>query len=212
VQVIFTVRVANWLKAALLDLHFSIWKKNRLISLTDSGCLGYFLFIKAKLPSVASGVPSDVSPLKVPLLKKANCCLHPGETWRGLTPERAGGSCSRSFPPLSVWRILLLSPIFHAIINSANPSEPRRRTSGRQMLWAQRGQKPGGSEVRSDARCSWGRTTAAGKVPSPGRAWGSGGCWAPVPVQPFAVGCPAARPSSGGSGTIVCPGNPGGIQ
>lgn len=83
VQVIFTVRAANSLEAALLDLHFSIWKKSRLISLTDSGCLGYFLFIKVKLPSVVSGVLSDGLSLKIPLLKKANSCLKPGEIWEG---------------------------------------------------------------------------------------------------------------------------------
>lgn len=82
-QVIFTVRAANSLEAALLDLHFSIWKKSRLISLTDSGCLGYFLFIKVKLPSVVSGVLSDGLSLKIPLLKKANSCLKLGETWEG---------------------------------------------------------------------------------------------------------------------------------
>lgn len=32
-------------------------QKSRLISLTDSGRLGYFVFIKVKLPWVASGIP-----------------------------------------------------------------------------------------------------------------------------------------------------------
>lgn len=85
VQVICTVRAANWLEAALFDLHFSIWKKSRLISLTNSGCLGYFVFIKVTLGSVWH-CPDGLS-LKTPLLKRVNSCLGPGETRGDLDPD-----------------------------------------------------------------------------------------------------------------------------
>lgn len=67
---------------------FQSEKKSRLISLTDSGCLGCFLFIKVKLPS-------DGLALKIQLLKEANSCLKLAESWSG------GFACSKSFPQLS---------------------------------------------------------------------------------------------------------------
>lgn len=81
-QVVFTVRAANWLEATLLDLHFSIWKKSRLISQTDSGCLVIFHLLKWNSPRwwlVFTLMPY----LLKYKINPPNSCLKPGETWRG---------------------------------------------------------------------------------------------------------------------------------
>lgn len=188
---------------------FQSGKKSRLISLTDSGCLGYFLFIKVKLPSLASGVPSDGLSFKILLMKKANSCLKPGETSRGAWPGLdAGGSCGRSFPQLSTGSVLLLSLIFHAVMDSANFSSSERvfnkshsrcNKSAVCGAWREAGPLGSGAIIA----VSWGRTgglgcprclEGCGQLPSPGRGSGSGCCCPP-----------AALSSSGRSGTIIEP-------
>lgn len=76
-------------------------KKSRLISLTDSGCPGYFLFIKVKLPLVAAGVLAYV--LKYCYWgqkgETANCCPQAG----GARPGAHVNSPFRAFSFVSAF-------------------------------------------------------------------------------------------------------------
>lgn len=207
-QVIFTVRAANWLEATLLDLHFSIWKKSRLISRTDRGCPVIFHLLKW------SSQWWLVFALMPYLLKykinPPNSCLRP-----------EGGAWSRreSLPQLSKWEWFffcfcffmpqLIQHIWAALsekgsltrlaVTTAHLREglrlllKKKNKIEKLIRWKRMSKIPGEmwhcSEIQRDAG-SWGRVSGLGCLWCQGRCRGSGS------------GAAASR----SSGTIIFPG------
>lgn len=204
-------------------------KKSRLISLTDSGCLGYFLFIKVKLPWVASGVPSDGLSLKIPLPKNANSCLKPGEPWgrhdpgaRRRVPQPAFSSTLRSerspfgsdFSRPNVFREL--DPLSPRGSSTAPAVSVTQLPDADGVCGAWRGAGPLGAGAvlavlwgRSGGPgCRRRRQGGCGQLPAPGRGSGWGCCRPPAWAAPRRC----LHPGGGhqGQSSVGFPGNPGG--